>query len=511
MNIDLGSFAFGSSLEVGSGTPSWGTAFGQSSPDYKITRDGSERILIGMLYCAIPNKFIQMPIGKGAHIINGRESEEIQLAALFKNVYVNKKKIEYPFILILQKEDSISHKGRRNLKYSDKISYLNGSNQYSNSNFINEVRKELNLTDNACWFAYKIDVEHQDILHISIVIVDGTESIQYRSSEERKRLWSELIYNNEKCNTVHGLTPIEVPNSFQTIYFGTPGSGKSFKVKGIVSMNLDFTYRTTFHPDSDYSTFVGSYKPIKDEEKDELVYEFVPQAFIDSYIKAWQNPDQTIYLVIEEINRGNCAQIFGDLFQLLDRNENGESEYTIKADKDLYKYLTSEKGLGEGHEGIENGNLKLPRNFYILATMNTSDQSLFPMDSAFKRRWAWEYVPIETSNINSQFKIKIGQKTYEWSDFLQKVNERIHKLSDSEDKQMGNFFIKNDVDVDEFKNKVMFYIWSEVCKTYEKSGSFLRDKNDNDAEFTFNSLFPTNDATNNRLQGFMDFLGVKEV
>ena len=110
-----------------------------------------------------------------------------------------------------------------------------------------------------------------------------------------------------------------------------------------------------------------------------------------------------------------------------------------------------------------------------------------------------------------QFKITIGDTVYSWPSFLEKVNERIHTLSDSEDKQMGNFFIKTDVGVEEFKSKVMFYLWSEVCKEYEKSGSFFKNKRDSDAEFTFNSLFPTNNETNSILQGFMEYLEVEIV
>lgn len=294
--------------------------------------------------------------------------------------------------------------------------------------------------------------------------------------------------------------------ALQTIFFGTPGSGKSHKVAGIVDGHDDFTFRTTFHPDSDYATFVGSYKPEKDGET--LSYNFVPQAFTDAYVAAWKNPEESVYLVIEEINRGNCAQIFGDLFQLLDRKDNGLSEYPIKADADLRRYLESEDVLGEEHDGIKNGKLCLPANLNILATMNTSDQSLFPMDSAFKRRWSWEYVPVEVSNPEAQFKIKIGDKVYKWASFLERANEKIHDLSDSEDKQMGNFFIKSNIGVEEFKSKVMFYLWSEVCKEYEKTGSFFKDANNEDKEFTFNSLFPTNDTTISILQGFMSYLKV---
>jgi len=298
----------------------------------------------------------------------------------------------------------------------------------------------------------------------------------------------------------------------QKIWFGTPGSGKSYTVKKFIEDRNGEMIRTTFHPDSDYATFVGSYKPVKKDNG--LTYEFVPQAFTEAYVAAWKefgkDSRKGIFLVIEEINRGNCAQIFGDLFQLLDRGVDGMSEYPVKADKDLCKYLESDEALGVGHPGIAGGNLRLPANLHIYATMNTSDQSLFPMDSAFKRRWDWEYVPIDLKCPESQFRITIGDTVYSWAAFLEKANERIHRLSDSEDKQMGNFFIKRDVDVDEFKSKVMFYLWSEVCKEYEKSGSFFKNKRNGDAEFTFNSLFPTNDETNAILQGFMEYLEVEQ-
>ena len=390
-------------------------------------------------------------------------------------------------------------------------------------------------------------------------------------------------------------TPAKKIKSRQTIYFGTPGCGKSFEVKGLVKANEKHTFRTIFHPDSDYSTFVGSYKPVtkskvffatgpktidelagilKDAynnasnansaimqfgieysnyfngniasyskqtvvgkaipgttydkelqkavnlapwiakrcETSDITYQFVPQAFTDAYVDAWKNPKDDVYLVIEEINRGNCAQIFGDLFQLLDRDDKGVSEYAVTADKDLYNYLSGEDVLGPNHNGIKDGKLVLPSNLYIIATMNTSDQSLFPMDSAFKRRWDWEYVPIDPDCSESQFTITIGDKKYKWSEFLKKVNERIHKLSDSEDKQMGNFFIKHDVEVEEFKSKIMFYLWSEVCKEYEHAGSFFkcRSTDGKDVEFTFNSLFPTIAETNSIIHGFMDYLGVEE-
>lgn len=189
--------------------------------------------------------------------------------------------------------------------------------------------------------------------------------------------------------------------SLQQIFYGAPGTGKSCGIKRTLDNNHvaeNNIFRTTFHPDSDYSTFVGAYKPTMEVvpryesstgtqvEERRIAYNFIPQAFLNAYVRAYQT-DENVYLVIEEINRGNCAQIFGDLFQLLDRGDDGKSDYSIKADTDIRTYL--EEVLGDDNEGIKGGNLCLPANLYILATMNTSDQSLFPIDSAFKRRWEW--------------------------------------------------------------------------------------------------------------------------
>ena len=285
----------------------------------------------------------------------------------------------------------------------------------------------------------------------------------------------------------------------QIIFFGTPGSGKSYRVKELTEKKR--VHRTTFHPDSDYASFVGCYKPtMKDGE---ISYSFSPQIFTEAYVDAWKNPEEEVYLVIEEINRGNCAQIFGDLFQLLDRKADGYSDYRIKADSDLRDYLYSQ--LGKGNEGIKNGELCLPPNLRIFATMNTSDQSLFPMDSAFKRRWDWEYIPVDYNEIRSDFVITIGEKKYHWLEFLKIVNERIRKATDSEDKQMGNFFIKTNVSEDEFKSKVMFYLWNEVCRDeYGTQNNFFRTSGE--YEFSFNDLYQADGME--KLQGFMTYLGV---
>ena len=258
-------------------------------------------------------------------------------------------------------------------------------------------------------------------------------------------------------------------------------------------------------------------KPTSKEEKtltgkdEEIVYEFVPQTFTEAYIYAYTHSTEQTYLVIEEINRGNCAQIFGDLFQLLDR-KGGVSEYKIKADKDLANYLVDI--LGEDSEGIKEGKLCLPANLNILATMNTSDQSLFPMDSAFKRRWEWEYVPINygTDTKSGTFEITIGDKAYPWVGFIKEVNKKIFNLTQSEDKQLGNFFIKHSVDEKEFKSKVMFYLWYEVLRDETENNKYffykktIVDDKEESSKFIFKDLYDE-DATQT-LQQFMEYLGV---
>lgn len=327
---------------------------------------------------------------------------------------------------------------------------------------------------------------------------------------------------------------LDEPN--QQIYYGAPGTGKSHEVKKQTGewisdeeeQDLPNVFRTTFHPDTDYASFVGCYKPTmkptSKEEKtltgkdEEIVYEYVPQVFTDAYVYAYANPNQDTFLVIEEINRGNCAQIFGDLFQLLDRKD-GKSEYKIKADKDLAKYLSEAKDkdgqdILKDKEGIKDGKLCLPANLHILATMNTSDQSLFPMDSAFKRRWEWEYVPINygTEVQSGEFEITIGEKKYPWVKFIEKVNEKIFALTQSEDKQMGNFFIKHSIDDKGFKSKVMFYLWYEVLRDEtENNKYFFYGKTTIDgkevlSKFTFKDLYT--DKATETLQQFMEYLGV---
>lgn len=207
--------------------------------------------------------------------------------------------------------------------------------------------------------------------------------------------------------------------------------------------------------------------------------------------------------IIEEINRGNCAQIFGDLFQLLDRDANGKSEYGIKADADLKSFLEEE--LGEDNPGIKDGELCLPSNLYIYATMNTSDQSLFPIDSAFKRRWDWEYEPIKYKNTG--WKIVIDGTGYSWVSFQRIVNEKILRANNSEDKMLGDYFVNPSDGVITDKvllNKILFYLWNDVCKDGE--GDIFKVGETED--ISFSELYGENGIKT--LKKMMFYLGVTD-
>lgn len=346
--------------------------------------------------------------------------------------------------------------------------------------------------------------------------------------------------------------------SLQQIFYGVPGTGKSHTIKE--QTRGEDVVRTTFHPDSDYSTFVGAYKPTtktvpvttvigtkavpvegadgKPMTEDKIVYEFVSQAFLQAYIEAWQKFNQLgageeakkEYLIIEEINRGNCAQIFGDLFQLLDRGAHGFSEYPIKADADMQKQLRKafagvtipqEDEINKHFDEedivsqVLNGEvLLLPSNLYIWATMNTSDQSLFPIDSAFKRRWDWNYVPI--SDAGERWAIDVNGAKYDWWQFLVAINSRIYDATYSEDKKLGYFFCKAEngvISAEKFVSKVVFYLWNDVFKDCEFVDAIFNDEDGGKLSF---DKFYTSEAKNSKVVEekvalFLKNLGVEDV
>lgn len=343
-------------------------------------------------------------------------------------------------------------------------------------------------------------------------------------------------------------------NSRQLILFGAPGTGKSrtaeeiFNTANIASNGRAILYRTTFHPDYEYADFVGSYKPVTEKknvygldsngqshllvdvnnnpiEESFVIYKFNIQVFLNAYLSAWKTSDP-VFLIIEEINRGNCAQIFGDVFQLLDRSSLGYSKYATTPNSEITKYFKEElqntqwrsdlkdicndrgETIATAADIKDGSKLVLPPNFNIIATMNTSDQSLYPMDSAFKRRFDWMYVPISFVDENKQsktadeFEMQVemsDKKTYDivykdnsayetwcannnvgfdknvelgksaWRLFVEHANNRIKKCLSSEDKLIGEYFINADsnnriITSQQFISKITFYLWSEIYK-----------------------------------------------
>ena len=385
-------------------------------------------------------------------------------------------------------------------------------NNYSDFKRINETVAKIKGVDSFDIYSCVHTKELQDIIdslnnNEEFKQYEKTGSNQYSNALKTymRFLYAKEIFQNEAKK-------IKAPSNLtlQQIYYGAPGTGKSKTIKDL-TFGED-VIRTTFHPDSDYASFVGTYKPITEEvvlrdcngkkvideetgkvvKEDRIAYKFIPQAFLEAYVEAWKKlgSGKKQYLIIEEINRGNCAQIFGDLFQLLDRNEYGFSDYPIVADKDMQKYLEKEfegweitnkdkinQLYGEANMiGLimKGERLVLPSNLYIWATMNTSDQSLFPIDSAFKRRWDWKYVPIregrdKETNAKLNWYINTGDRQYDWWSFVSQVNKLIGSLTNSEDKKLGYFFCKakdGEIDADLFVSKVIFYLWNDVFKDY---------------------------------------------
>lgn len=431
-------------------------------------------------------------------------------------------------------------------------------NNYSDFKRINETVAKIKGVDSFDIYSCVHSKELQDIIdslynNKEFMQYEKTGSYQYSNALKTymRFLCAKEIFSNEAKK-------VKLPSNLtlQQIYYGAPGTGKSKTIKDLTFG--ESVIRTTFHPDSDYASFVGTYKPITEEvdlrdcygkkvidddtkevvKEERIAYKFIPQAFLEAYVEAWKKlgSSKKQYLIIEEINRGNCAQIFGDLFQLLDCNEYGFSDYPIVADKDMQKYLEKEfegweitnkdeinQLYGEANMVnliMKGERLVLPSNLYIWATMNTSDQSLFPIDSAFKRRWDWKYVPIregrdKETNAPLNWYINTGDKQYKWWSFISKVNELIGSLTNSEDKKLGYFFCKakdGEIDADLFVSKVIFYLWNDVFKDY---GFDDKDFQDEEGKIlSFDRFYEDKNGKTNVdiaiVEQFLENLGVEE-
>lgn len=322
--------------------------------------------------------------------------------------------------------------------------------------------------------------------------------------------------NNSVNRSNKLITKKNIKVNYQRIFFGAPGTGKSFKLNKETEEYFGSNYeRVTFHPNYMYGNFVGAFKPfpyfLKDSDgsiltdeygnkKESITYKYVEGPFMRILVKALKNPETNYLLLIEEINRANTAAVFGDFFQLLDRNIKGESEYPISTSEEVRMYLNMEFSDVDDEEirtyidskiGNDYERLILPSNLYIWATMNSADQGVMPMDTAFKRRWNFEYVGIdevlEDEEIAKKFegyKFRITKdRIAKWNDFRVEVNKRLSECRVSEDKLIGPYFISKSVlesgDINEItntiKNKVLMYLYEDAGKPYRNS-IFLHEK-----------------------------------
>lgn len=275
---------------------------------------------------------------------------------------------------------------------------------------------------------------------------------------------------------------VEIARPKNRLIFGAPGTGKSHKIdQDIERYNLKKSYeRVTVHPNYTYTQFVGSYKPVSKKvikngiEEETVSYEFVPGPFLRVLVRALNDRTNPYVLVVEEINRANPAAIFGDVFQILDRNSDGESTYRIHVSEEMKKYLDTHTKLS-----VDCSELYIPKNMYIWATMNSADQGVYPMDSAFKRRWSFEYIGIndnEQALIGTTYEyISLkntsgGYTRYTWNTVRKTINEKLRGIV-QEDKLLGPFFLSKEelmLPVEEFdnvfKSKVLMYLFEDVLK-----------------------------------------------
>lgn len=382
---------------------------------------------------------------------------------------------------------------------------LSIKNNGDSKNFISY--REL-ILPNTYWIVFK---KKNELFYESIAIKeeDATDLADYNGNIYTNRtgkpseitfVSSESIVNDEEVEEIEEVEDKINPHVFeyqcdekqkdviQEIRFGAPGTGKSYSIKNIIRKSYKnyeekdanpFVLRTTIHSEYSYFDFVGNIMPVSKEGV--VSYEFIEGIFTKALIRALLNRENDIYLIVEEMSRGDIASIFGDIFQLLDRNEKGESEYRID------NSLISEQLIKYGVKSISNDRIYLPSNLHIIGTVNTSDQNVNVLDTAFKRRFSFVYESVKpsyddkTGHILNSAVFVLNDKEFEWNQFYLSVNQFIvSDLELSEDKQLGQFFVKfpNNVNVNEtIKNKVLNYLWEDVQNASMSDDAFIFNKN----------------------------------
>lgn len=306
-------------------------------------------------------------------------------------------------------------------------------------------------------------------------------SSQWRADQKDREAFLDWLF--ELLLTIRFETGFTSDFERNRIVFGAPGTGKSYRLNEdrqiLLSQHPNNFERVTFHPEYTYSQFVGCYKPVTDEKGD-IRYDFVPGPFMRVLVAALKSgrtdTPQPHLLLIEEINRAKAATVFGEVFQLLDRADSGASSYEIHATEDIKKYLISE--LGKATDII-----RIPDNMFIWATMNSADQGVYPMDTAFKRRWNFEYIGIDENDAEVGGIVTLGQdknaKDINWNQLRRAINETLAvNYGVNEDKLIGPYFLSRrdflyGADgqmlnpkrfTEAFKSKVLMYLYEDAAK-----------------------------------------------
>lgn len=488
MKIDFATLAFGYTVLAGGGTPNWATSLGQGR-EYKINENPDiDQLLRGLVYSTVPLSNVSSKIGKGGRLVRGNEENSpILMASLFKKVYINNTEInDGKYVILITKDTSESHRGRLRFKYGPSNTYTENGISYNNEIFWEKAKKQLNIADEACFFVHDISVRNQNELILNTVFVNNYHKKEYSNTAELHKEWDKLIKENggsceddgnengNENETTKGIIP-----SSNILLYGVPGCGKSHKVEEEYESKITTEknkVRVVFHPDYTYSDFVGQLLPVLKEvenaqgvKEEKLQYEFVLGPFTQILKTAYAEPDQQCLLIIEELNRGNAPAIFGEIFQLLDRNDNGKSKYSIY-NRDISMALYDEP----------NKPIELPSNLTIVATMNTSDQNVFTMDTAFQRRWQMKHIPnrftgesLDEKTINHVAK-HLPNSEISWGVFAQTINKKMHTANlgfgGTEDKSLGVYFATdNDLDdAERFAEKVLKYLWDDAFKLGRK-------------------------------------------
>lgn len=428
MNIDLGSFAFGSHLEDGVGTPSWGTALGQGRPEYYITRDGADELVMGMVYKSVPLSDVSLPLGRGGRMFSCIEAGTIQIASLFDKVYVNGERIMSPFIMVLQKEDSASHSGRRGVKYSDKAVYHFGEYHHTNAEFVESVHKKFGMADDACWFVYDMSIRNHEELHMKAVFVNKETSEEYINSKERSEEWARLIEEvGDTYNIVYGHSTCErniKDNSYRPyitaikskpflLFAGISGTGKSRIVRELARACWDeeseeykahkprnfemVQVKPNWHDSSELLGYVSRIGA----DKDGNGVTFVAGDSLKFIAKAWEQPDVPYFLCLDEMNLAPVEQYFAEYLSVVESRK--ATEEGVVTDPILRKSiepwyfnlcaeLTSDDDL---RQQFLNDGICIPQNLVVIGTVNM-DETTF----SFSRKVLDRAMTIEMNEVD---------------------------------------------------------------------------------------------------------------